>query len=933
MAHDAPTIGVLSPLLAGAFFGGLLRGITKRAAAEQSRVVAIQTLDASLGDAFTDVPPFDAPVGRDEVAGYIAITHAVSVHYLEEARAEGKPVVVVSDHKAGFSCPFVMPDNTTGVIDAVEHLVAHGHERIAFATNHKDLWIADFRERYEAYAEALRRHGLSLDPDLFFSAPNCMEPDGEEIARQILAKGIPCTAVVASTDLIAAGIMRVLQAEGVPVPGRVAVVGFDDRDFAAQLSPSLSTVRLDFSRIGEKAAALVLDLARGQPVHEGVHRVRAPFIVRESCGCDSVAQASGHSARAQAAHRFRSRMEEALGGSQAPRDQARALQTALGHLGAVFEEAMTTKVVDHAVLREASEALFRAFPGAHNIAAVIEALQQYRRDLLWHNYSDEATKVGDECVRDVLVALVGARLRSLAQANHDLQVSLYNEYSVSMGLVGLQVGLAGLHSEAARPRSLDWLAGTKARRACLGLWDVPDHDASRLTVASYLGPGVPQSGTPVGTKLTARAFPPLRDLLPDGIRAGELVFVLPVKTATRNWGMLAVVAPAETTADTGRDIYFQWAALLGTALDHEALVSSLERQRQELTHAYRREQKLAAEVRTSEERYALAARAANDGLWDWDLASGAVFYSSRWKAMLGYGDNEVGAEIGEWLSRVHPQDQVCLEQHLAPMYTGEHPAFECEHRVEAKDGSYRWVLCHAIAIPGNGQPARRIVGSLTDITDRKELETRLRHLALHDALTGLPNRSLFMERLGQAVKKAQHEGPDRFCLLFLDLDGFKAVNDRFGHPIGDLLLTAVAQRITANLRGTDTAGRLGGDEFVVLLEDISGPLSIGAVVRRFVSELGKPYVVQGRRITVKAAIGVALGSAHYASADEMMRDADAAMYRAKAAGRGSHLTFAPSKQEPSADLARPGPPVPPRDATASVSRYSTGPPPTKQRCG
>lgn len=608
MAEDRLTIGVLSPLLAGAFFGRLMDGIARRVAAAGGRVVAIQTLDAALGDRYPAVPPFEEPVGRDEVAGYIAVINAVSARYLEAARSQGKPVVTISGQVQGFECPAVLPDNTSGVLDAVEHLVAHGHHRIAFASNPKGNWVTDFRERHEAYVTALRRHGLPDDPELFFSAPSCMEEDGAEVARQLLAAGVPCTAVVAVTDLMAAGIMRALAAAGMAVPARLAVVGFDDRDFASQLKPALSTVRLEFKSVGEAAAGLLLDLLDNKPVANGEHRVRCDFIARESCGCNTRPVCRGVEEAAGAEERLRYRLEQALCGHHGAPEQARVLNETAEELAAGLRKALKTRAPDTAALQQAAEALFAAFPRGDTVPAVMEALQQYRRDLLCESYSPEALAVLDECVRHVSLALSGAQLQMLARSNESLQASLHNEYYVSMGLVGLRVGLVGLHSEHARPRSLEWLAGTRARRACLALWeDRPQPQLPRtLRVSGYYGDGLAPNA-PIGSLTSAAVFPMVEDLLPEGCPSGELVFVLPVKTASRDWGLLAVSGPAEVAANTGRDIYFQWGALLAIALDHDALVESLQCQRQDLADAYRRERELVADVRASEERYALAA--------------------------------------------------------------------------------------------------------------------------------------------------------------------------------------------------------------------------------------------------------------------------------------------------------------------------------------
>ena len=259
--------------------------------------------------------------------------------------------------------------------------------------------------------------------------------------------------------------------------------------------------------------------------------------------------------------------------------------------------------------------------------------------------------------------------------------------------------------------------------------------------------------------------------------------------------------------------------------------------------------------------------------------------------MLGYGELAIGTSPEEWLGRVHADDKPALAEALAAQERGEGGTFENEHRVRAADGTYRWVLCRGLGVPGDGAPATRLVGSLTDVTERRSLEDQLVHQALYDGLTGLPNRALFLDRLSQSIAYARQAHGYDYAVLWLDLDGFKVVNDSLGHLAGDKLLVKAAERISSHLRKADTAARFGGDEFAVLLHQVTDFSTVENVVRRIQEDLSRPYDLDGQEVVVTASIGIATSATGYTKAEDVLRDADIAMYRAKSAGRAGHATF------------------------------------------
>ena len=309
-------------------------------------------------------------------------------------------------------------------------------------------------------------------------------------------------------------------------------------------------------------------------------------------------------------------------------------------------------------------------------------------------------------------------------------------------------------------------------------------------------------------------------------------------------------------------------------------------------------------LRESEERYALSARGANDGLWVWDLRADHVYYSPRWKAMLGLAEEEIGSAPEEWFSRVHPDDVEILRSAVDLHLRGQTPHLELEHRMRTKDGQYRWMLSRGLAVRDASGTATRIAGSQTDVTERRAAVERLTHDAFHDSLTQLPNRALFMDRLARAIESHRRHPESLFAVLFLDLDRFKVVNDSLGHVLGDELLVGVAERLESVVRSSDSVARLGGDEFVVLVDGVAHAADAVRTAQRIQDALSAPFKVGVHEIFTTVSIGVAVSTTGYDDPQDVLRDADIAMYRAKTRGKARHEVFDTAMHERTVELLR-----------------------------
>ncbi|HIK25856.1 MAG TPA: EAL domain-containing protein [Thermosynechococcus sp. M46_R2017_013] len=296
-------------------------------------------------------------------------------------------------------------------------------------------------------------------------------------------------------------------------------------------------------------------------------------------------------------------------------------------------------------------------------------------------------------------------------------------------------------------------------------------------------------------------------------------------------------------------------------------------------------------LRLSEERYALAAEGANDGLWDWQIRDRSMYYSPRWELLIGETPGTLQPRIEEWWRRVHPDDLERLRQCMKEHLFGTHPHFECEFRMKHADGSYRWMRSRGKALRDEkGQPYR-MAGSMTDVTQYHLIQEQILHDALHDAMTGLPNRVLFMDRLTRAITRWVRRPNSLFAVLFLDVDRFKVINDSLGHLAGDQLLMGIAQRLTTCTRAEDTVARLGGDEFAILLEELRNPAQAIEVAERILAALSRPFLLERHEVFTSASIGIAFPSEESKTAEDLLRDADTAMYRAKSLGKSRYEVF------------------------------------------
>jgi diguanylate cyclase (GGDEF)-like protein/PAS domain S-box-containing protein len=341
----------------------------------------------------------------------------------------------------------------------------------------------------------------------------------------------------------------------------------------------------------------------------------------------------------------------------------------------------------------------------------------------------------------------------------------------------------------------------------------------------------------------------------------------------------------------------KWQLARHAHLKLSQLESMVEEQTRDLATANRLLKVEVAERQRSEDRYRLAAVGANDGLWDWDRAKDHLYASPRMLAILGYEDGEVGDSPDSWFALVHEDDRPGFTASMEGYWRDATDHFRREFRMLHKDGSTRWMLCRGMAVRDHLGTKVRAAGSISDITDRKLAEEQLRFDAYHDALTGLANRPLLIERLDAVLARQAHDRGAGFALLFMDLDRFKVINDSLGHVIGDKLLQGIAERLRTAVRcgegraQKDLLVRLGGDEFVVLAEGVEREEDALRIAERIHATLAEPFLLDRHEVSARVSIGITMCGPAYAHGEDVMRDADTAMYHAKSEGRARTRFF------------------------------------------
>ncbi|MBV1886078.1 MAG: EAL domain-containing protein [Parvibaculaceae bacterium] len=287
------------------------------------------------------------------------------------------------------------------------------------------------------------------------------------------------------------------------------------------------------------------------------------------------------------------------------------------------------------------------------------------------------------------------------------------------------------------------------------------------------------------------------------------------------------------------------------------------------------------------------------GIWDWNIQDDELYVSPFIEATLGLPQGALNGPELAWRECMHPADREIYRTTLNAYIAEGDAYFSINFRMRNPEGEYDWLSLTATAVSGDAEYAVRCVGAISDITDQKFVENRLRHDTLHDGVTSLPNRALFLDRMDRAIQSAKGNNGAKVNLVLFDLDRFRAVNESLGHAVGDMLLAAIARRVELLVSKEDTLSRLQGDEFAILLTSQSSREDILAFSASLADVLSQPMVLAGQEIFPAASLGIALCEDYHERAQDLLKDAETALYQAKSQGKAVTLIFDPEMRQES----------------------------------
>jgi DNA-binding LacI/PurR family transcriptional regulator/anti-anti-sigma regulatory factor len=576
-------IGIIEADLAGLYYRSVLLGAHAVARAHGVQCI---TFHGSLQELHA------SQLAVSAVDGWIVV---LPMEDIKDLAWGDIPLVTVDAWIPELACPAVFPDNHGGIALAVHHLLDHGHERVGFVGY---LEQSDIQQRYAGYQAALAERGIPFDPQLVFAATDNVQNGGGAAGQRFLEAGGPCTALVVATDLNAVGVMETLQAAGYRIPADVAIIGFDNITTAQYTSPPLATVGQQFEALGRTAAQLLLDQIAGSQVPSGITRTPTTLIPRRSCGCSGaevvtpIVNAGDYTTPDWQDKLTKELVRLAYYPLRA--DQTTASQQPWPG-SATLVRALDASLNGRPTPVDAE--IERAWQEVSTLTTEISKLHAIWKLLERAGTQQRAARPDDTTVQERLTAFLDQAAIEVMRAQRVVDLA-ERSYLDSLVQSNYRVSSHVLAEELDTTQQLAWLGQVGVQWGCLGLWTESDSDASAALTVAGLYSRDTNTETLLGNRCVAAHFPPT-EWLPGSARDGgpDMILLLPVQTATRDWGVLALCTPIEGHLSLALDYMGMWATLMGSALDRGSMVASMKEQQETLRIGYERERALAQTVR------------------------------------------------------------------------------------------------------------------------------------------------------------------------------------------------------------------------------------------------------------------------------------------------------------------------------------------------
>ncbi len=428
-------------------------------------------------------------------------------------------------------------------------------------------------------------------------------------------------------------------------------------------------------------------------------------------------------------------------------------------------------------------------------------------------------------------------------------------------------------ASATREKSFDFsnMFGARSHWGVLALWDKKEGDQKKNLLVSQVFSKNGHPVPPIGSRISIEQFP-LTEWIPP-LQENDFIRVQSIRNERGDWGFIAIVGPVD-------ELIFISAADI-TQVSFTVSAASLERD------------ELFEKIESIAEQLEIVSRTTNDGIWDWDSITDTIQWNVRSHDIFSIIGEELPKDSEAFLQLINPQDGERVRE-VFKTHKNQGNVLKTECRICGKNGEELWVYITGDSICNQEGTTIQIIGSITNISEKKIAEEQIKYLAFHDGLTGLPNRRLLHERLNHQMQLAK-QNDYKLGILLIDLDRFKVINDTLGHHAGDVLIQQVGRLLEKNVlsskfistdsREKTTVARLGGDEFVIFLSHIQDVSEIESLGNSIVEKFSEPFYIQNHEVFTTASIGVSVYPDNGLDIDELIRCADMAMYKAKENGK------------------------------------------------